>query len=357
MNIEIANRLVELRKKSGLSQEELAAKLGLSRQAVSKWERAEASPDTDNLICLAKLYGVSLDHLLNTNESIDDIVKEQVKIESDPSKVPDPTSKPADASAKPADSASSKATAASAQNTASATDVKPQTSASSSTEGAAKATDAASSKGDKRESVHIGIDGIHVTDKDGSCVDIDTSGIHLNDKDFCGKFSVDGSKEARRSHRYKVASAIIGGILGLLAIAAFLLLGFLLTNPDYLGWRVGWLCFLAVPVATSFIEALRKRRFCSFAFPVVVIGIYLFLGLAWGLWHPEWVMLFAIPVYYTIFGPVDHLIREKSFDTHGININVFGNGHDDDDDDDDDDKENTKDDKDKDDKVIDVDAK
>ena len=77
MNIEIANRLVELRKKAGLSQEELAAKIGLSRQAVSKWERAEASPDTDNLICLAKLYGVSLDELLNSDESVEDIAREQ----------------------------------------------------------------------------------------------------------------------------------------------------------------------------------------------------------------------------------------------------------------------------------------
>lgn len=76
MNIKIADRLVELRKKYGYSQEDLANKLGLSRQAVSKWERAEASPDTDNLICLAKLYNVSLDELLSTDRSIEDIAEE-----------------------------------------------------------------------------------------------------------------------------------------------------------------------------------------------------------------------------------------------------------------------------------------
>ena len=70
MNIEIANRLVNLRKNNNLSQEALAEKLGISRQAVSKWERAEASPDTDNLILLARLYGVSLDELLQTNDEI-----------------------------------------------------------------------------------------------------------------------------------------------------------------------------------------------------------------------------------------------------------------------------------------------
>ncbi|MBQ2822975.1 MAG: helix-turn-helix domain-containing protein [Oscillospiraceae bacterium] len=66
MNVETANRLQMLRKKNNLSQEELAEKIGISRQAVSKWERAEASPDTDNLILLAKLYGVTLDELLRT---------------------------------------------------------------------------------------------------------------------------------------------------------------------------------------------------------------------------------------------------------------------------------------------------
>lgn len=64
MTIDVANRLVELRRERGLSQEELAAQLGVSRQAVSKWERAESSPDTDNLIALARLYNISLDELL-----------------------------------------------------------------------------------------------------------------------------------------------------------------------------------------------------------------------------------------------------------------------------------------------------
>lgn len=64
MNIEIAKRLVQLRKAHNFSQEQLAEKVGVSRQAVSKWERAEASPDTDNLIILSKLYGLSLDAML-----------------------------------------------------------------------------------------------------------------------------------------------------------------------------------------------------------------------------------------------------------------------------------------------------
>lgn len=68
MNLEIANRLLKLRKQNNLSQEELASRLGISRQAISKWERAEASPDTDNLISLSKLYGVSLDELLRTED-------------------------------------------------------------------------------------------------------------------------------------------------------------------------------------------------------------------------------------------------------------------------------------------------
>lgn len=75
MNVEIAQRLAEMRRGKGYSQEELAENLGLSRQAVSKWERAESSPDTGNLIALAKLYGVTIDDLLRVESDIDDDVK------------------------------------------------------------------------------------------------------------------------------------------------------------------------------------------------------------------------------------------------------------------------------------------
>ena len=64
MDLAMAQRLVDRRKAAGLSQEALAAQLGVSRQAVSKWERSESSPDTDNLIALAALYGVSVDEWL-----------------------------------------------------------------------------------------------------------------------------------------------------------------------------------------------------------------------------------------------------------------------------------------------------
>ena len=63
-NFPLANRLTELRKAQGYSQEQLAEKLEVSRQAISKWERGESLPDLNNLIALAKLYQISLDDLV-----------------------------------------------------------------------------------------------------------------------------------------------------------------------------------------------------------------------------------------------------------------------------------------------------
>lgn len=70
MNIEIANRLIELRKRHGYSQEELGDKIGVSRQAVSKWESGESSPTIENIIALSKLYGVRIDEILDTDKPL-----------------------------------------------------------------------------------------------------------------------------------------------------------------------------------------------------------------------------------------------------------------------------------------------
>lgn len=63
--MELKEKLAELRGQKGLTQDELAQALGVTRQAVSKWERGIISPATVNLAALGRLYGVSLDELVN----------------------------------------------------------------------------------------------------------------------------------------------------------------------------------------------------------------------------------------------------------------------------------------------------
>lgn len=67
--MEFQQRLYELRKRSGLSQEGLADLLGVSRQAVQKWEAGTSRPDLDNLAALARYFNVSLDYLVTGQEA------------------------------------------------------------------------------------------------------------------------------------------------------------------------------------------------------------------------------------------------------------------------------------------------
>ena len=60
----LADKRIENRKKNGWSQEELADKLGVSRQSVSKWEGAQAVPDMKKIVLLSEIFGVSTDYLL-----------------------------------------------------------------------------------------------------------------------------------------------------------------------------------------------------------------------------------------------------------------------------------------------------
>ena len=70
----LGEKLKEARKQSGLSQEQLSEKLGVSRSAVAKWETVGGIPDVDNLKVISKLLNVSLDYLLDDSEVMDELV-------------------------------------------------------------------------------------------------------------------------------------------------------------------------------------------------------------------------------------------------------------------------------------------
>ena len=78
----LAEKLNEARRQSGLSQEQLAEKLSVSRSAIAKWESGKGMPDVENLKAIAKLLNVSVDYLLNDGEAKDIIqIKEAINLD------------------------------------------------------------------------------------------------------------------------------------------------------------------------------------------------------------------------------------------------------------------------------------
>ena len=266
MNIEIANRLVELRKKAGLSQEELAAKIGLSRQAVSKWERAEASPDTDNLICLAKLYGVSLDELLNSDESVEDIAREQKERQEE--------------------------------------------------------KDAPEKTENNRE--------IHSTCPEGEIVVIldplDDDGDDDADPDGA-KATINGEEtpcrreknavyvqplaEGRRSQILKTVEGVVMGPLVLIATAFYLVCGLTLSEKIPYVWASWWTVYMLLLIVPPIFESARKRILgpITGSFVGISVAVYILLGFYLGLWAYAWPIFLSIPIWGAIAGSVDPLLH------------------------------------------------
>lgn len=272
MTIEIADRLVKLRKKYGYSQEELADKLGLSRQAVSKWERAEASPDTDNLICLAKLYGVSLDELLSTDDDVDTIVEEQVKSES-------------------SDNAD------------------------------AKQTDGKENNEKKKDKILINGDGIYLEDEEGSTITINKEGINFIDE--CGNKT---SKRHETSRAKRIVDAI-EGLLFILAITAYILLGSLLDM-----WYNGWVVFFIPEIISSLLRSFVGKNASKFNMPFLATFTFFFVcmvvpGLDANLWHPMWAVFLAIPIYYCTVDTFKKAFSKNNSniideDLDGVNVDI-----------------------------------
>ena len=69
--MKLSDKITKLRKVNGWSQEDLAEKLNVSRQAISRWENGTALPDANNILQLSKLFNVTTDYLLNEDYSSD----------------------------------------------------------------------------------------------------------------------------------------------------------------------------------------------------------------------------------------------------------------------------------------------
>ena len=283
MNIETANRLLQYRKKHNLSQEALAEKIGVSRQAVSKWERAEASPDTDNLILLVEIYGVSLDELLKGSDA---------KKAADEN-VPQNDFEPQEDKEQKHDNSCS-------HNSNYEAETKRQKADNVSFKNGLHID----SKGG--DQVHINWkDGIHVRDRYGAKVDVGWKGIHVedggkdhvytdengdvySDEDIIKKYGTNNKKSFW--HKFPFP---------LITLIAFIIWG---TSSVAFGWSLSWIVFLTIPLYYTIVDAIYKRKASHFAYPVLVAIAYIIFGYfnVCGGWALGWLVFLTIPIYYWI---------------------------------------------------------
>lgn len=286
MDLAMAQRLVDRRKAVGLSQEALAAQLGVSRQAVSKWERSESSPDTDNLIALAALYGVSLDELLYGEAASDADSSEDGSTETvDEAKEAEDSAEHADCGDKPL-------------------------------------VDISLARGihvidpNKGEEVHVGWNGIHVTNErkgeevhvgpDGVHVDTledDGHSVHTNDD---GTVTIDGEtfsswKEAHNKldHHGKHFHTKVGRTWNKFPFPALVALTYLVLGIVYGTWGMGLLLVFLVPAYYAigdFIDRRHLSKLIECIYPSAAIAWFLYMWLCLGQPHPAWAILITIPV-------------------------------------------------------------
>lgn len=288
MDLAMAQRLVDRRKAAGLSQEALAAQLGVSRQAVSKWERSESSPDTDNLIALAALYGVSLDELLY-GKAVDDA--------DDP--------EDGDAGAEASDEAE-----------------EDEDSADNTSRSDKPLVDISLAHGihvidpDKGEEVHVGWNGIHVTnDRKGEEVHVGPGGVHvdtLEDDGHSAHTNADGTvtidgetfsswKEAhdKLDHHGKHFHTKLRRAWNKFPFPALVALAYLALGIVYGTWGMGLFLVFLIPIYYAigdFIDRRRLSKLIGSVYPAAAIAWFLYMWLCLGQPHPAWAILITIPV-------------------------------------------------------------
>ena len=269
MNIETAKRLFEYRKANGFSQEELAEKIGVSRQAISKWERSESSPDTDNLIALAKLYGITIDELLNGTDAPKKIEEEQAE--------ETPEYEQAEEENDYTNNEKENKTNTNFNNGFNVDDGK--------------------------DKVHIGWDGIHVESKSGDNVHVSGNGVHVETKDG----HVYNKPTPPFYSPKPEKNPWLHALLPITVVSLYLFFGFFTRH----GWAIGWIMFLFIPIIETAITAIKTKNPARFCYPVFVIAMYLSGGMILHVWHPTWILFITIPMYYIICDAYNKTHRKK----------------------------------------------
>lgn len=295
MNVEIAERLATRRKMVGLSQEALAEKLGVSRQAVSKWERSESSPDTDNLIALAKLYGVSLDELLYVDESIADDVAFEA----------------ADRAEGRRSTAAAGATTMPAGPETHGADGTPAIDADAVMGGSVDAPSSDADFADEDGHVHIGFDGIHVQDGKDHVHISWAEGVHVLDRHGqevhvgWDGVRVNATEPGAVDHIFDhgsrlddIDSEFAKQWLKFPFWAVVLVIYLLLGIASGAWWQGLFLLFL-IPVYYIVGAAIVSRRIAPMLcglYPVVATAWFFWMAFIVGQWHPAWVIFLTIPL-------------------------------------------------------------
>ena len=309
MNVEIAERLAKRRREAGFSQEVLAEKLGVTRQAVSKWERSESSPDTDNLIALARLYKVSLDELLNIDPAIEDDMAFEA---TDRAQARTAATSQSDESGHSYSESASDSVADGADETGRA-DKSDRT--SNDTAGVSfyeddsyvriNLHDGVHVKDAKTgEEVHVGWTGINIKNKDGESGRYKnwenwSSNYDANRKDNGFKVEING--QACDKHSFSIWYKFP---FPLVVILAYLLMGFFappLSMPvgPIPAWSYGCFLIALIPLYYMLIAAFEKREpipFLQGFWPFACLVAFLWLSIMMGIPHPAWVLFLTIPI-------------------------------------------------------------
>lgn len=306
MTKETARRLAALRSSRGYTQETLAGQLGLSRQSVSKWERAEASPDIDNLIALAKLYGVSVDEILGLSEP--EPAQKEADESAEPGKKPDfpGTIDPLDPEKKPDPSVkrpSELPEPTPEPGEERVTEVPPITSPETPEifPDDPDAVSASLSKEDppQRESCPAA-EAVHTSEdallKNAEAEQTDDpapakEGAKSEDESESENTDVEETPAPmpapQKLHPFHLLP------VGLIALGAFCTVG-LLTKT----WHPAWILLFIIPLYHSLVEAAVRRDPFFFFFPLIPLGVYLWLGFSFGAWIAALPLFFTVPVYY-----------------------------------------------------------